>query len=122
MAGKLELLGDLSYSLGSSNYATALNYSTATSGGVVCSDPRIYSCGSLPDIRVEVLALKLSAAYRLDKSSQVALGYVYQKLGSSDYFYNGLAYGQNPNTMLATNQTAPNYEVQLVGLSYIVNF
>ncbi len=122
MAGKLELLGDLSYSLGSSNYATALNYSTATSGGVVCSDPRIYSCGALPDIRAELLALKLSAAYRLDKSSQMALGYVYQKLGSSDYFYNGLAYGQTPNTMLATNQTAPNYEVQLLGLSYLYNF
>ncbi len=122
LAGKLELLGDLSYSLGSSNYATALNYSTATSGGVVCSDPRIYSCGALPDIRAELLALKLSATYRLDKSSQMALGYVYQKLGSSDYFYNGLAYGQNPNTMLATNQTAPNYEVQLVGLSYLYNF
>jgi len=122
LGGKLEMMADLGYSLGSSNYATALNYSTATTGGVLCSDPRIFSCGALADVRAEQLALKLNAAYRLDKHTQLAFGYVYQKLTSSDYFYNGLAYGQTANTMLATNQTAPSYEVQVVGISYLYNF
>ena len=122
MGGKLEMMADLSYSLGTSNYATVLNYSTSTTGGVLCSDPRIFSCGALPDVRAELLAFKLNAAYRLDKRSQLALGYVFQKLNSSDYYYNGLAYGQTPNTMLATNQTAPSYEVQLLGVSFLYNF
>ena len=89
---------------------------------ISCADPRIFSCGALPEVRAELAALKLHAAYRLDKSSQVALGYVYQKLLSSDYYYNGLAYGYNPNSLLATNQVAPNYEVQVVALSYLFNF
>ena len=122
IGGKLEMMADLSYSLGSSNYTTVLNYSTATTGGVLCSDPRIFSCGALPDVRAEQLALKLHAAYRLDKRSQRALGYAFQKLNSNDYYYNGLAYGQTPNTMLATNQTAPSYEVQVVGISYLYSF
>ena len=122
VGGKVEMVADLSYSLGSSNYATALNYSTTTTGGITCADPRIFSCGALPDVRAELAALKLNASYRLDKSSQVALGYVYQKLLSSDYYYNGLAYGYTPNTLLATNQVAPNYEVQVVAVSYLFNF
>ena len=122
LGGKVVMVTDLSYSLGSSNYATALNYSTTTTGGITCADPRIFSCGALPDVRAELAALKLNASYRLDKSSQVALGYVYQKLLSSDYYYNGLAYGYNPNSMLATNQVAPNYEVQVVAVSYLFNF
>ena len=122
MGGKVEMVADVSYSLGTSNYATVLNYSTTTTGGITCADPRIFSCGALPDIRAELASLKLHAAYRLDKSSQLALGYAYQKLLSSDYYYNGLAYGYTPNSLLATNQVAPNYEVQVVAVSYIFNF
>lgn len=122
MGGKLEMVGDLSYSLGRSNYGTILNYSTATAGGVVCSDPRILSCGTLPDIRAEVISFKLTGNYQVDKASKVAVGYLFQKLASDDYYYNGLQYGSNPSSMLATNQTAPNYSLNVVTLTYIYNF
>ncbi len=122
MGGKLEMVGDLSYSLGRSNYGTLLNYSTATTGGVLCSDPRILSCGTLPDIRAEVISFKLTGNYQVDKASKVAVGYLFQKLASDDYYYNGLQYGTNPNSMLATNQTAPNYSLNVVTLTYIYNF
>ena len=122
MGGQLDLVGDLSYSLGRSSYGTVLNYSTATTGGVVCSDPRILSCGNLPDIRAEVVSLKLTGHYQVDKASKVALGYLFQKLSSEDYLYNGLQYGSNPSSMLATNQAAPNYSINAVTLTYIYNF
>ena len=122
MGGKLEMVGDLSYSLGRSNYGTLLNYSTATTGGVLCSDPRILSCGTLPDIRAEVISFKLTGNYQVDKASKVAVGYLFQKLASDEYYYNGLQYGTNPNSMLATNQTAPNYSLNVVTLTYIYNF
>ena len=122
MGGKLEMVGDLSYSLGRSNYGTVLNYSTATTGGVLCSDPRILSCGTLPDIRAEVISFKLTGNYQVDKASKVAVGYLFQKLASDEYYYNGLQYGTNPNSMLATNQTAPNYSLNVVTLTYIYNF
>ena len=122
MGGKLEMVGDLSYSLGRSNYGTILNYSTATTGGVVCSDPRILSCGTLPDIRAEVISFKLTGNYQVDKASKVAVGYLFQKLASDDYYYNGLQYGTNANSMLATNQLAPNYSLNVVTVTYIYNF
>jgi MtrB/PioB family decaheme-associated outer membrane protein len=122
MGGKLEMVGDLSYSLGKTNYATVLNYSTATTGGVVCSDARILSCGNLPEVKAELISFKLTGNYQMDKSSKVALGYLFQKLTSEDYYYNGLLYGSNPSSMLATNQTAPNYSVNVVTVSYIYNF
>ena len=50
------------------------------------------------------------------------MGYLFQKLASDDYYYNGLQYGTNPNSMLATNQTAPNYSLNVVTLTYIYNF
>jgi hypothetical protein len=122
MGGKLEMVGDLSYSLGKTNYGTVLNYSTATAGGVVCSDARILSCGNLPEVKAELISFKLTGNYQMDKASKVAVGYLFQKLASEDYYYNGLLYGSNPNSMLATNQTAPNYSVNVVTVSYIYTF
>ena len=122
LGGQLELVGDLSYSLGRSNYGTLLNYTTTTTGGVGCADPRIFSCGALPEIKAEVISFKLTGNYQVDKASKVAVGYLFQKLASDDYYYNGLQYGNNPNSMLATNQTAPNYSLNVVTLTYIYNF
>lgn len=122
MGGKLEMVGDLSYSLGKTNYGTVLNYSTATTGGVVCSDARILSCGNLPEIKAELISFKLTGNYQMDKASKVAVGYLFQKLASEDYYYNALAYGSTANSMLPTNQTAPNYSVNVVTVSYIYNF
>ena len=122
MGGRLEVVGDLSYSVGASNYATVLNYSTTTTGGVACSDARILSCGSLPEVKAELVSFKLTGNYQVDKASKVTLGYLFQKLVSQDYYYNGLLYGSNPNSMLATNQTAPNYSLNVMTVTYVYSF
>jgi MtrB/PioB family decaheme-associated outer membrane protein len=122
MDGKLELAGDLTYSLGKTSYETLLNYATATTGGVTCSNPAIYSCGSLPDIKNELIQFTLTGTYQVDKSAHVALGYLYQHLNSKDYYYNAYQYGSTPTGVLPTNQETGSYSVNVVAVSYVYTF
>jgi MtrB/PioB family decaheme-associated outer membrane protein len=125
MAGKFELAGDLSYSLGNAGYNTQLNYTNATTvatGSKTCSDPTILSCGQLPDIRTSTTRLKLTGTYQVDKSSKVVLVYLQQRMSMSDYFYNGYQLGSNPTNMMPTNQTSGSYSANAFGASFIHNF
>ena len=122
MGGKVDMAGDLSYSLGKSAYGTSWNYSATTTGGYGCSSAYFLTCGDLPEIRTELISLKITANYQVDKTSKWAVGYLYQKLVSSDYYYNGLQYGSTPSALMPTNQTAPTYEVNGVALTYIASF
>lgn len=116
MGGKLEIIGDLSYSLDKSHYSTQVPY-LAT-----CGAAGTLTCGDTPDIKSELITLKLTGNYQVDKSAKVALGYIYQKLNSSDYFYNGEQYGYTPNRVMPTNLQAPNYSVSVVTATYIYTF
>lgn len=124
MAGKLQLSGDLSYSVGKTGYSTQVPYSIATTAipTLTCSDTQNLTCGSTPDIKTEVVTLKLTGIYQLDKASKVALGYMFQKQNSNDYYYNGYQNGYTPSGLLPTNEQAPNYSVNVVTVSYIYNF
>jgi MtrB/PioB family decaheme-associated outer membrane protein len=118
---KLELVGDLTYSLGRTGYGTQLNYATTTavnSGSLTCSSAKILSCGDLPVISNKLIQLKLIGNYQLDKSAKVTVGLVHQQLKSADYYYNGLQYGSTANTMMPTNQQAANYSINTVAASY----
>lgn len=116
MGGKLEIMGDVSYSLDKSSYSTQVPY-LAT-----CGAANTLTCGDLPDIKSELLTLKLTGNYQVNKSGKVALGYIYQKLNSSDYFYNGEQYGYTSNRVIPTNLQAPNYAVNVVTATYIYTF
>jgi len=122
MGGKLELSGDLTYSLDKSGYGTQLNYVGATTGGLTCSDPTILSCGDLPDIKSRVTTFKITGIYTLDKLSKISVGYLYQNLKSDDYFYNIYQYGFTPLRVMPTNQQSGSYSVNVVAVSYIYNF
>ncbi|MDE2624723.1 MAG: MtrB/PioB family decaheme-associated outer membrane protein [Betaproteobacteria bacterium] len=122
MQGKLELTGDLTYSLGNTNYGTQLNYATTTTTGLTCGAASIMSCGSLPDIRNAMTQLKLGSTYQVDKNSKVALRYIYQHLSSNDYYYNGYQYLYTPTTLMATNQQPGGYSVNTVAVTYVYNF
>lgn len=119
MGGKLEIIGDLSYSLDTSKYSTQAPYTT---GATLCSLPTILTCGDTPDIKTEVITLKLTGNYQVDKSGKIAVGYIYQNMKSSDYFYNGEQYGYTPLRVMPTNMQAPNYTVNVVTVSYIYTF
>lgn len=128
MGGKLELIGDLSYSLDKSRYATQVpnfvpvNATATTSAAPFCSSSTSGQCGTTPDIKTELFTLKLSGNYQLNKSAKLGLGYMYQKLNSSDYYYSGLQNYTTPNRVLPTNEQAPNYAVNAVWVTYIYSF
>ncbi len=119
--GKLEIAGDLSYSLGKSRYSTQAQNCTVNADPVSCGDPATNS-GDLPDIKNEMLRLKITGTYQLDKASKLALGYIYQKLKSNDYYYSAYQLGYTDVTVLPTNQLAPNYSVNVARVSYIYSF
>ncbi len=116
LGGKLELAGDLSYSLGKTAYSTQVQYADP-----LCSTYGI-TCGDLPDIKNEMLRLKLTGIYQVDKTSKVALSYIYKKLKSDDYYYSAYQLGSTDVTVLPTNQQAPNYSVNVLMGSYIYSF
>jgi len=122
MNAKLELDGDLTYTLGKTGYNTQFNYAAATTGGLTCDSPQFLTCGALPDINNHVIQFKLTGKYKIDKNSKVALGYIYQHMKSSDYYYNGLQAGSTPSTLMPTSQQSPNYTVNVIAASYIYNF
>ena len=116
MAGKLELAGDLTYSLGKSGYSTQVPYSA------ICALSTSLTCGSTPDIKNEMTQFKLTGTYSLDKVSQVLMGYLFQHLKSNDYYYNGYQYGYTSTGLLPTNEQAPSYTQNVVFAAYKYSF
>jgi MtrB/PioB family decaheme-associated outer membrane protein len=120
MGGKLDLAGDLAVSLGRTDYYTILNYTLLN--GTVCSSPTIGSCGSPPTIRNQLIQLKLTGNYKLEKTTKLSLGYMYRNLHSDDFYYNALQYGATPTGVLPDNQPAPSYTQNVVFASVVHNF
>lgn len=120
MAGKLELSEDLTYSLSKTNYSTQVP--TGTPGNPLCAATNVLTCGSTPDIKNDMLRLKITGNYQIDKASKVALGYMFQKLKSTDYYYNAYQYGYTSTGLLPTNEQAPSYTVNVITASYLYSF
>jgi MtrB/PioB family decaheme-associated outer membrane protein len=122
MDNKLDLTGDLTYSLDKTSYDTELGYAGVTTGGLTCSSAQFMTCGALPDIKSDMLQLKLAGTYRIDNVSKVRVGYLFQRLNATDFMYNTYQYGSAPANMMPTNQQAPSYSVNVVSVSYALNF
>ena len=114
--GKLEIIGDASYALNATSYSTQVPYNPA------CGSTTVLTCGTLPDINNNLLSLKLTGNYKVLKNGKVALTYLYQKLNSTDYFYNGQQLGYTPNSLMPTNLQPQNYTVNVVALTYSYAF
>jgi MtrB/PioB family decaheme-associated outer membrane protein len=123
MAGKLELIGDLSYSVGTTAYSTQIPYAITTTAFISsCLSSASLTCGSTPDIKNETITFKLTGIYQVDKASKIAVGYLHQKLTSTDYYYNFYQTGYTGTGNLPTNEQSPSYNVNAVSVSYIYNF
>lgn len=132
LAGKIQLAGDVSYSLGKTGYDTQLNYTDRLTGGytgtpsagigLTCANPLVGECGSVPDITNRLIRIKLNGDYTVNKNSKVNLGYIYQHLNSNDYFYSGYQYGSTPTALMPTNQQSGSYSVNVVSATYIYTF
>ena len=122
MGGKLELTGDFNYVIGKTSYSTQLNYAGSTTSGLTCSSAGYLTCGDVPDVKSRSVQIKLAGNYTIDRSSKVQLQYVHARLSATDYYYNGYQYGYTPTSVLATNQQAGGYSLNLVEATYTYNF
>ncbi len=120
MHGKLDLAGDVAVSLGRTDYYTILNYSLLS--GLPCNAPSVGSCGSPPTIRNQMIQLKLTGHYQLEKATKLSLGYTYRTLRSDDFYYNALQYSFTPTGVLPTNQPAPSYTQNVLYASVVHSF
>ena len=76
----------------------------------------------MPNISSELKQFRITCAYHIDRQSSIFGGCQYQKLKATDYLYNGIQYGYNPTGMLASNQQAPNYDVNRVFVAHRCSF
>jgi hypothetical protein len=113
MGGKLEFREDVTYNLAKTKYVTLLGPGVA---------PAVGNQGETPNISNELKQFRITSAYHIDHQSSIFGGYQYQKLKASDYLYNAYQYGYSPTSLLATNQQAPNYDVNLVFVAYRYSF
>lgn len=115
--GKLALREDLSYSLGSTGYSTQLRYASTT-----CVATSNLSCGALPNFKNESARFRVNGTYKLNKVSDVLMGYSFQRLDAQDYFYNVYQTGYTASTLLPTNQLAPTYTINSLFVAYRYRF
>ena len=119
LGGKMDLVGDLSYSLDTSEYSTILHYIPSTGA---CSSVNYLLCGSLPEIKSKLITFKLTDHYRINKTNKVTVGYIFEKRDTNDYYYNGYQYGYTPSRVMPTNEQAPTYTAHLVSVAYTYLF
>ncbi len=126
MDRKLELWGDAVFTWAkTSNGMTGGTY--ANSPFAVAGAPAVVPAAffipaaDLPDVTNNTIALRLLAQYNLDKKSAVRFMYLYGQLHSTDYALDGTQYGTITSVM-PTNQTNPNYNVSVFGLSYVYSW
>ncbi len=122
MGGKLELTGDVSMSVGKTSYHTDVPYYVPTATAPTCDALTSLSCGDTPTITSRNLTVKLAGYYQLNKQGKIALGYHFQRQRSNDYYYNVYQVGYSSSTLLPTNQTAPNYTINVVSATYVYTF
>ena len=130
MAGKLDLTGSLIYSrartdidVNGGSYVNNPLALAAPAPPLAAGVPAVFfiAATSFPTVTTNTVTLRLTGNYLLDKASSVRAFYSYSRLTSTDYMYDGYQYGTGTN-YLPTSQQAPNYTVNLVGVSYLHKF
>jgi MtrB/PioB family decaheme-associated outer membrane protein len=123
LGGNLDIKGDLTYSDAKTSYSSDfLAYFGGATTAVSCALPTALTCGSAPDVKNKLTQFKLSGTYKVDKQSKVAVGYLYQRLETHDYYYNAYQYGVTSTSVMPTNQNSGDYSVNVVAVSYIYSF
>jgi MtrB/PioB family decaheme-associated outer membrane protein len=74
-----------------------------------------------PTIATDTSELHLSGTYAIDKLQSLRLSYTYMRMRSNDLAYEGMQLG-SVSTLLPTNEQAFSYSVNVVGVSYVLNF
>ncbi len=122
---KFSLRGDVSYSRSvTSNTMTGGFYYSNPLAAYVAGVPAAYyiNAASLPDVTTSTIRVRLTGDYKLSKTSMVRLSYQYANLRTNDYQYSTNLPANNSGSVMPTFEQAPDYVVQVVGLSYVYSF
>jgi hypothetical protein len=122
---KLTLRGDVSYTRAvttnsmSGGFYYASSVATFTSGV-----PAVYyvNAAALPDVVTTTIRVRLTGDYKLTKASLFRFSYTYANLHTNDYQYNTNQPATTSGSVMPDFETAPNYAVHIVGLSYAYMF
>jgi hypothetical protein len=123
---KLDLVGDAVFTWAKTNTGVAggtyANSPYAVAGRPVVTPAAFFiPATDMPQVTNNTIELRLLAQYHIDKKSMVRFMYMWGQLHSTDYVYDGTQYG-TISSVMPTDQTAPNYNVSVFGLSYVYNW
>ena len=126
MGGRLWIAGDISYTRQATdtgvNGGSYANNPLAVTGAPASTFAAFYiPAQALPEVVVKTTMVRLNAQYSISNVSAVGLLYIYGHMDSNDWSYQGMQYGTGTN-YLPTNQQSPNYNVNVVALSYAYRF
>ena len=126
MGGRLRLGADLTYTRQVTdigvNGGSYVNNPFALSGAPAGTVAAFFiAAQNLPTVKVESTTLRLNGQYLIDKRSAVGVIYIYGHMKSMDWAYQGMQFGSGTN-YLPTNEQAPNYNVNVVAVSYNFRF
>jgi len=126
MGGKLRLGADLSYARQTTDIGVSggsyANNPLAVAGAPAGTIAAFFiAAQNLPTVTVKTTTLRLNGQYQIDKRSAVGALYIYSRMSGVDWAYDGMQFGTGTN-YLPTNETAPNYTIHVVGLSYTYRF
>ncbi len=127
MGGRLDLIGDLLYTEARTDIGVAggsyVNNPFALASPAPALGPGVPAAffipaASTPTAKNTLIEVRLGGQYAIDRTSSIRLTYWYQHLKSNDYVYDGMQFGSLTNVM-PTSEQPFNYNVHVVGLSYI---
>ncbi len=126
LGGRLDLAADLTYARATT--PISVTGGTYYSNGVPNSATAnvFIAAESFPDITSELTQLRLAGTYAIDKRQAVRLTYIYGRLKGNDWAYD--AYTNSALGVLAVQTyigpgiTAPGYNVNVIGVSYVYRF
>ena len=121
----LTVRSDLSYTrTTTTNNVTGGSYSANPAAGFVTGVPAAYyvPAAAMPDVITTTIRVRLTGDYKLTKTSSARLSYAYLNLHTNDYQYATNLPANTSSTVMPMFESAPNYAVHVVGVSYQYNF
>jgi hypothetical protein len=76
----------------------------------------------MPEVSTQTTELRFNAQYIIDRVSAVRFLYWFQRLKSNDFAYDGMQVASAITSVIPTNEQAPNYSVNVFGVSYTRTF
>jgi len=126
MVGSLDLVGNVTLSRARwDNTVTGGSWANNILDGPGAAPTTIAAffvpAAPVPTSTTDTSELHLSGTYAIDKLQSLRLSYTYMRMRSNDPVYEGMQFG-SVSTLLPTNEQAFSYSVNVVGVSYVLNF